>query len=76
MITQKNIPLISVRIVILKTYWDPGYDEELMHDKVATNLIYIQAVSDIDRGWISVPEENLDTLRDLIASGNKKEVII
>lgn len=75
LVTQKNIPLHSVRIVLGKSYWNSAYDEELMHDDVALNLLYIQAASDIDRGWISVPKESQDRLASLRAGGNKKEYL-
>ncbi|XP_012266714.2 sorting nexin-17 [Athalia rosae] len=75
LVTQKNISVLSIRIVLGKSYWDPAYDEELLHDEVALNLLHIQAISDIDRGWISVPNESREHLAALRAGGNKKEFL-
>lgn len=76
MITRKNIPVLSIKIVLGKSYWDPVHDEELIHDDAALNLLYIQAASDVDRGWISGSEESRDRMTALRSSGNKKEVLI
>ncbi|XP_046413987.1 sorting nexin-17 [Neodiprion fabricii] len=73
LVTHKSIPLISVKIVLAKSYWNPAYDEELMQDKVALNLLYVQTASEIDRGWISVPNESRDRLASIRARSNKKE---
>ncbi|KAK9506378.1 hypothetical protein O3M35_008329 [Rhynocoris fuscipes] len=50
-ISQKNIEG-NLKIMLRKSYWEPDYDLELMHDRVALNLLYVQTISDLERGWI------------------------
>lgn len=64
------------KIVIRKSYWDSCYDTELMAHKVALNLLYIQTVSDVERGWTLVESAALrEELTSLQARGNKKEYL-
>lgn len=72
-------PFISLRnasdcqIVIRKNYWDPSYDLDLMRDRIALNLLYIQSISDIEKGWVIAGSETRQILGSLQASGNKTE---
>lgn len=72
-------PFISLRtasdceIVIRKNYWDESYDLDLMRDRIAMNLIYIQAISDVERGWITTTVEKRRELNSLQALGSKHE---
>lgn len=72
-------PFISLRtasdcqIVIRKNYWDPSYDLDLMRDKIALNLLYIQSISDVEKGWIIASPETRQILSSLQVSGNKIE---
>lgn len=72
-------PFISLRtasdcqIVIRKNYWEPSFDLDLMRDKIALNLLYIQSISDIERGWVIASPETRQCLSSLQLSGNKNE---
>lgn len=72
-------PFISLRcapdcqIVIRKNYWDSTYDLDLMRDKIALNLLYIQSISDLEKGWIIASPDHLQCLSSLFASGKKIE---
>ncbi|XP_076178901.1 sorting nexin 17 [Ptiloglossa arizonensis] len=74
-ITIKHIHTIGSRVVLGKNYWDVGYDLELMNNTVAMNLLYIQVVAEIQRGWISVTDELKDRLTILQNQENKKEYL-
>lgn len=63
------------KIVIRKSYWDPCYDQQLMQDKIALNLLYIQTVSDIEYDWIIATKDIKDQLTNLQERGNKKEYL-
>lgn len=63
------------RIVIRKSYWDPLYDEDLMGDRIAMNLLYVQAVSDVERGWTMTNKETRRQLVALQAKGSKREYL-
>lgn len=72
-------PFISLRtapdceIVIRKNYWDASYDLDLMRDRIALNLLYIQSISDVERGWIMTSIETRQQLNTLQSIGNKTE---
>lgn len=51
------------------------YDDDLMEDRVAMNLLYIQAVSDVERRWIVTNKETERQLAALQAKGSKKEYL-
>uniref|UniRef100_A0A1B0DJZ4 Uncharacterized protein n=1 Tax=Phlebotomus papatasi TaxID=29031 RepID=A0A1B0DJZ4_PHLPP len=46
-----------------------------MRDNIALNLLFIQTLSDIERGWILTTKEARDELTNLQAHGNKKEFL-
>jgi sorting nexin-17 len=56
------------------SYWDPGYDLELMSNQVALNMLYIQTVADVEKGWVLSSKEVKQQLASLQARGAKKEV--
>jgi sorting nexin-17 len=64
-------PFISLRtmsnceIVIRKNYWDIQYDLDLMQDRIAMNLLYIQATSDVEEGWVTTNAEIRQKLSSL-----------
>lgn len=62
------------RVVLGKNYWDVAHDLELMNNAVAMNLLYIQAVAEVERGWIIVADALKDRLNTLQDHGKKKEV--
>lgn len=72
-------PFISLRsandcqIVIRKNFWDPNYDLDLMRDRIALNLLYIQSISDMEKGWVIASSETRQRLSLLQAAGNKHE---
>ena len=47
---------------------------ELLSDRVAKNLMYIEAVADVDRGHWEVGRERRGELTSLQKKGQKKEV--
>lgn len=65
----------SHKIVLRKSYWDINYDLELMTDPVSLNLLYVQTVSDIERGWIFCSNNVKMELVQFQARLEKKEYI-
>ncbi|KAK4871522.1 hypothetical protein RN001_015646 [Aquatica leii] len=63
------------KIVLRTSYWDSNYDLELMTDPVALNLLYVQIVSDIERGWIVCSNDVKMELVQFQARLEKKEFI-
>ncbi|XP_007891171.1 sorting nexin-17 isoform X1 [Callorhinchus milii] len=78
-----ELPYVSVsslknseyKIVLRKSYWDSMYDNDIMENRVGLNLLYVQTVSDIERGWILVNKEQHRQLKSLQEKGSKKEFI-
>ena len=56
------------------SFWDPNLVSELLSDRVAKNLMYIEAVADVDRGHWEVGRERRGELTSLQKKGQKKEV--
>ena len=46
-----------------------------MSDKVALNLLYVEVVSDIERGWILASERQLAQIESLRRTNSKKELL-
>ncbi|KAF5281169.1 hypothetical protein FQR65_LT14849 [Abscondita terminalis] len=65
----------SQKIVLRTSYWDSNYDLELMTDPVALNLLYVQTVSDIERGWIICSNDVKMELVQFQARLEKKEFV-
>ncbi|XP_058065184.1 sorting nexin-17 [Anopheles bellator] len=65
----------NCRLVLRTGYWDPCYDLVLMRDRIALNLLYLQALSDVDRGWIVTTRDLLEELTNIQARGNKSEYL-
>ena len=42
----------GLKVVLRKSCWDACLDEALLAEAATLNLLYIQTVADIERGWI------------------------
>ena len=74
-ITNKHMHTIGSRVVLGKNYWDVGHDLELMSDAVSMNLLYVQAIAEVRRGWIRVTDELKDRMSVLETQRKKKEYL-
>ena len=54
------------------SFWDLNLVSELLSDRVAKNLMYIEAVADIDQGHWEVGRERRGELTSLQKKGQKK----
>ncbi|XP_076437859.1 sorting nexin-17-like isoform X2 [Babylonia areolata] len=63
------------RIVLRKSYWDSAFDDDLLDNKVTLNLLFVQTVSDIERGWVTASPEQVKHMKKLISRGSKKEYL-
>lgn len=75
-ITNKHMHVMGSRVVLGRNYWDVGYDVKLMNNSVAMNLLYIQAVAEVQRGWILVTDELKNQLTTLQNYEKKREVCL
>ena len=68
-----------VKIMLRKSSWDSSIDDVLLSEQSTLNLLYIQTVADLERGWIVTSEETKQQLALMQARGSKRqymEVII
>ncbi|KAL5015073.1 hypothetical protein ScPMuIL_009343 [Solemya velum] len=63
------------KIVLRKCFWDSAFDDEILENKVAMNLLYVQAVNDIERQWVLATKDQLKHLSSLQQKGSKREYL-
>lgn len=56
------------------SYWDPCYNVDLMIDRVALDLLYLQTIEDLDLGWITADPHTKELLSSFEAKLQKREV--
>ena len=66
----------NLKLVMRKASWDPQIDEELMSHAATLNLLYVQTVAEVERGWVRADPETKRQLARMQARGAKKEVRI
>lgn len=58
-----------------RAHWDAILDDRILTSNVALGLLYVQAVGDVERGWITCKDiGTLNRLEDLQNGGFTKEV--
>lgn len=75
-------PYISLKraaqgnVIQLRTaFWDQSVADVLYEDQIALNLLYIETIADIKRGWISVDDEVADDLAQFRAQKQREEFL-
>lgn len=61
-------------IVVRKSYWESSFDEDLYGEKPSLNILYWQALHEIEKGYIPANNETRNRLTTLQAKGDKVEV--
>lgn len=76
-ITLQNINKLSSthRVTIRKGFWDPTFLPELICDRVAKNLLYIEALSAVTLGHWDISPDISKRLSALQRKSNKKEYL-
>ncbi|XP_062516525.1 sorting nexin-17-like [Corticium candelabrum] len=74
-ISLRDLPQEQYCIVLRKWYWDPVYDEDLMGSSIALNLLFVQAVHDVEAGWIQTSKQEQRQLSGLKTKKSRKEYI-
>ncbi|UYV78387.1 SNX17 [Cordylochernes scorpioides] len=62
-------------LVLRKSYWDMGYDTEVSRDPAGLHLLYVQAVAEVEWGWLRAGPDSRQQLDSLQARGAKKEYL-
>merc|ERR1719188_2830655 len=63
----------NLKLVLRKASWDPQIDEELISNSATLNLLYVQTVAEVERGWVRADAETKRQLARMQARGAKKE---
>merc|ERR1740131_118335 len=62
-----------LKIVLRKSSWDASLDDRLLAEQPTLNLLFIQTVVDMERGWILPSAETKQQLALLPARGSKRQ---
>ncbi|GAV01597.1 hypothetical protein RvY_12285 [Ramazzottius varieornatus] len=65
----------SLRIILRKGYWDSSFDAQMLESRVGTNLLFVETVDAINRGWILPSPEQKSHLENLQSKGSRKELV-
>ena len=68
--------IIKLFIVHFDSFWDSTFVPTLLDDKVAKNMLYIEALHSVAKGHIDVTMETRERLASMKSKGQKKEVDI
>lgn len=63
------------KIVIRKNYNTSKFDNDLIEDRIAMNLLYVQVADDLQRGLMLCDEDIKEKLNELQAVNNRKEFL-
>lgn len=63
------------RMAVRKTLWDPQIEEKIVQDRIGMNLLYVQAVSDLEKGWTYGSKEDHSKLAQFKQKGAKLEFL-
>lgn len=69
---------LKVRILIKKSYSDPAFDTDVLDspNRVGTNLLFVETVDSINRGWIVPTPEQKSQLENLQNKGSRREFVL
>ena len=59
--------------MLRKSCWDATIDDALLSEQSTLNLLYIQTVADIERGWVVTSAETKQQLALMQARGSKRQ---
>jgi len=62
-----------LKIVLRKSSWDTSIDDRLLTEQTTLNLLYIQTVADLERGWIQTSADTKQQLALMQARGCKRQ---
>lgn len=65
----------TCRVAVRKTLWDPKIEEKITQDRIGMNLLYVQAVSDLEKGWTVGSKEAHAKLTELKKKGDKLQYL-
>ncbi|KAL9963088.1 hypothetical protein ACROYT_G032259 [Oculina patagonica] len=65
----------TCRVAVRKTLWDPKIEDKIVQDRIGMNLLYVQAVSDLEKGWTAGSKEAHAKLAELKQKGAKLEFL-
>lgn len=72
---QPTVYTKRLTLTLRKCYWDCNLDCELFKNEVCLNLIYHQAMSDLQQGWIPMTKEVKHQLNNFVRAKSKSDFL-
>ena len=72
-INSSDNSLGPIKIMLRKSCWDATIDDVLLSEQSTLNLLYIQTVADIERGWVVTSSDTKQQLALMQARGSKRQ---
>ncbi|XP_071855202.1 sorting nexin-17-like isoform X1 [Apostichopus japonicus] len=63
------------KLVFRRCYWDPIFDDEVMSNRVALQLLFIQTVQEVQQGWLTGTKEQFKRLDALRIKNSRREYL-
>ncbi|XP_068789016.1 sorting nexin-31 isoform X3 [Struthio camelus] len=70
-VSLQSMKELHCKLGIRKWYMDPSLDTLLMNCRASVNLLYMQAIQEIERNWVKPTEEEMQELGFLQKTANK-----
>ncbi|XP_074842950.1 sorting nexin-31 isoform X4 [Carettochelys insculpta] len=74
-VSLQSMKELGCKIGIRKWYMDPSLDTMLMGCRAAVNLLYIQALQEIEKNWVKPTDGQMQKLELLQKEANKTKVV-
>ncbi|XP_064363721.1 sorting nexin-31 isoform X5 [Dromaius novaehollandiae] len=74
-VSLQSMKELHCKLGIRKWYMDPSLDTLLMDCRASMNLLYIQAIQEIERNWIKPTEGEMQELEFLQKTANKRKFL-
>ncbi|XP_050796982.1 sorting nexin-31 isoform X5 [Gopherus flavomarginatus] len=82
-VAEFELPYVSLqsmkesdcKIGIRKWYMDPSLDKTLMDCDASVNLLYMQALQEIEKNWVKPTDEQMQKMESLQKAANKMKVL-
>ncbi|NXR05477.1 SNX31 protein, partial [Sagittarius serpentarius] len=74
-VSLQSMKELHCKLGIRKWYMDPSLDTLLMDCRTSLNLLYMQAIQEIERNWVKPTEEQMQELEFLPKNANKAKFL-
>uniref|UniRef100_A0A7M4FT00 Polyadenylate-binding protein n=1 Tax=Crocodylus porosus TaxID=8502 RepID=A0A7M4FT00_CROPO len=75
-VSLQSMKELHCKLGIRKWYMDPALDKMLLDCRASVNLLYMQAVQEIERNWVKPTDEQMQKLELLQKTANKMKAFL